>query len=91
MLGSLPMIIIRIHTILFDSSCLLCVCPSIYRTFKKGYHDMIHGRVRPKRTVHNRFPSLLCIPWQKETLQVKEDQEALCCSTSVHNVSFKNC
>ena len=27
MLASLPVFIISLHTILFDSSCLLCVCP----------------------------------------------------------------
>ena len=36
MLASLPVFIISLHTILFDSSSLLYVCPSMYRTFKKG-------------------------------------------------------
>ena len=36
MLASLPVFIISLHTILFDSSCLVYVCPSMYRTLKKG-------------------------------------------------------
>ena len=36
MLASLPVFIISLHTILVDSSCPLCGCPSMYRTFKKG-------------------------------------------------------
>ena len=36
MLASLPVFIISLHTIPFDSSCLLYVCPSMYSTFKKG-------------------------------------------------------
>ena len=30
MVASLPVFIMSLHTILFDSSCLLCVCLSVH-------------------------------------------------------------
>ena len=41
--------------------------------------------------MRNYLPPLLCIPWQKEQVQVNEEQETQCCSTRAHNVIVRTC